>query len=121
MLEAVLAGDVGQLIAEVSVACEDGAHFRLLVALAAFENEHVVELAPRPLDARDHGDQEHAANSLGVGVLLRAEIGREPRIDAPRPVPGVGEAVELIADWVIGALARPLVDRLVNDLAPDAW
>ena len=115
---ASLAWMSGRVVAE-PFSGEDGADLALGLALRAFEHQHVVDLAAGFVDTRHHRDQEHRPDGAEIfAVAGRAEITRQPAVEARRPVPL--ETVEPSPDRMEGKLARPLVGRLVRDVAADA-
>src|SRR6516164_4809252 len=81
--------------------CADGT---LEHALRAFQNQHVIDLAPWPKDARDHADQEHPADACRVRRLPRTEVDRGPRVEPRGAVPC--QLFQILAHWMVGTLAR---------------
>jgi hypothetical protein len=84
----------------------------LLKALRPLHHEHVVHRAARVEDARDHADEEHAPDGLGVGRGLDdAEILREPTVEARVPVPL--ERGQIVPHRVKRPFTRPEIDGAV--------
>ena len=113
VLERLLAGDVGQLIAEISTGHDVAGH-RLEQALITFEHQHVIDLASGLVDARNHRDQKHLADLFGIPGLVGTEAFGEPDTQTLLSIPR--QSVEIIAHRMEGVLVRVLADGVVGSV-----
>ena len=74
----------------------------------AFEDEHVIGLAPRLENARHAGDEEEHADGCRVFRLPCPEVIRKPQADAFGTVPAQG--IEIIPHRMEGSFSRAQID-----------
>ena len=77
---------------------------RFVGALAAFQYQHLVKLAPWLPDAAHSGHQHQRANRARVLVTLDTRIGRQPTVKSRLLIPG--KPIEVVTDWMEWRVAR---------------
>src|SRR5262249_22914812 len=81
----------------------------LLLALRAFENEHMIDLAAGPIDTSDRRDEVARTDRADVRAILNVKVGDKPRVQSRLAIPG--ERIEILTHWVKRVVPRRRLHR----------
>src|SRR5262249_12453334 len=108
--------DVGKVVGEPAIA-KHATGCRLQNALRALQNQHVISAAARRVDARDHRNEKHLADTLAVVAFVDAEIIGQPSLPTCLSIPLHPD--KLMPDRLNLAFAPTDLDRLVHHVLPE--